>query len=668
MIVKHVKTLILMMGILMLAQPTSGQEPMGWEAFQELRKEAQQLQRDKRLDDARELHKRLNAAVLIMLDDPALSLDRKVTAGLIVADALINDGEYDSVLALLERLRALPDITAAGLAKIQCAFGDMANSQGFQSKAADLYEEALALPDLSAGDRFFVLGKMATYCWRSVRDPEQLRPVVERMLALNDPSLNVRNWLRILATMQPPSTNWQRPETVEFAWNHFLRYDGISAKDRVTAFAGLIEARVVLGMTPEAGQSAAAALADEELPVATRLMAELVRLGLDATAAGTAVQSTQVEAAKTSLQAEALDLYHALNGAAAALKTLDEGRIARGYAGQAEQLVARPKPRYLCRYVEQAPLGAAGWFASELLADPLYREARFLDYSQKDADALILDVNAEREVGAKEQDKAAYFEQTAFYMVYDKAGWHIFVLCGEPNLAARQANGESLGALEMYMAPTPDSPYYQWIVGLDDGETSTYDWSSPHAGFRSAKEYLQAETRILGDRIGVYLFFPWEMLYDKLPFGVESGWLFETIRWSPAGGLSWSGGRVHNTGKWGSIEWEAPPDDALSQLRLGLLRKGWQKYRKASKELVDNYWRSRDFGDPEFVSTRLDPALERFDQAGALLQQPEGLSDAEITRLASEMLPVWHSFEYWLAAERRDYLEQRLTAAEGDGR
>jgi hypothetical protein len=620
-----------------------------WAAFEALQKEARQLAREKQLDQARTVYIRMQERGQAILAGD-LPLERKLAAGLAMADILAEEGERDQLRSLCERLAQLPGITAGDRARILCVLGD--------------YEQALAIPELTSADQAFVLGKLGTHYWRSDRNPERLRPVVERMLALNDPSLRLPHWLRVLATHQHPNTSYRRPETVEFAWSQFLRQPGLSAGNKALAYAELIEAKIVLGKTAEALQLAAAAGGDETLPLVTRLMAQLVSMGLNAGDSPVAEQA--IDQAGAALAAGPQERYQALHATAAALKRHAEGHIARGFARQAAALAANPVPRHTCRFMAQPPLGAAGWLASDLLNHPDYRVGNFREYSQKDAAALATDVNAERVVGAADDKRAAYFEHTAFYMVYDTAGWHIFVLCGEPGLAGRMTRGDTLGSLEMYFAPTPDHPYYQWIIDLKDGKVSAYDWSSPHRDFRAAGPYLRTDTRILGNQIGVHIFFPWEMLYNALPFDTAGPWLFEVIRWSPAGGLSWSGGRVHNTGKWGEIDWQAPPPGQLAQIRLDLLRKGWRSYRQTRRQRVADYWASRDFGDPGFMREALTPAVKRLDDFGAQLESVDPPANEIVERLFREALGDWMAFDYTIAALRRRYLEQRFTApAEG---
>lgn len=620
-----------------------------WGAFEALQKEAQQLARDKQLDQARTVYLRMQERVQAILAGD-LPLERKLAAGLAMAGILADEGERDQLRILCERLARLPGITAGDRARLLCVQGD--------------YEQALAIPDLTSADQAFVLGKLGTHYWRSDRNPERLRPVVERMLAMNDPTLRLQHWLRVLATHQHPNTSYRRPETIEFAWSQFLRLPDISAADKALAYAELLEAKVVLGKREEALQLADAAAGDETLPLGTRLMAQLVTAGLQAGEAPMTEQA--VDQAGAALAAAPLERYQALNAAAAILKRHAEGHVARGFARQAATMAATPVPRHTCRFMAQPPLGAAGWLTSDLLNHPDYRVDNFREYSRKDAEALVTDVNAERAVEADDEKKAAYFEQTAFYMVYDTAGWHIFVLCGEPDLVGRMNRGENLGSLEMYFAPTPDHPYYQWIIDLKDGRVSTYDWSSPHRDFRPAGPYLRTDTRILGNQIGVHIFFPWEMLYTVLPFDTAGPWLFEVIRWSPAGGLSWSGGRVHGTGKWGEIDWQAPPPSQLAEMRLDLLRKGWRSYRQVRRQRVADYWASRDFGDPGFVRDALTPVVKRLDDFGALLESADPPTGETVERLFREALGDWMAFDDTIAALRRRYLEQRFTAPAGD--
>jgi hypothetical protein len=358
-------------------------------------------------------------------------------------------------------------------------------------------------------------------------------------------------------------------------------------------------------------------------------------------------------------------MYNALNGSAAAIRKINDGQVARQFSKFAQLLVKSPEKSYTCRFMDEAPLGAAGWLTSDIINKKEFKEIRFIDYSKKDADALIYDVNANRDVGSgMAKEKTFYFGNTAFYMVYDLRGWHIFVLCGERELEKKRINGGNLGALEMYFAPTPKHSYTQWIIRQDTGEIDFYNWNSPGKSFRLPEKYAKTETVYYRDKIATYIFFPWELVYDKLPFDSEEKWIFEMIRWSPAGGISWSGGTVHNTGKWGEIKWQAPSEKQLIKIKKSLLIKAWAKYKKTCKGIVDGFWAHKDLGDKDFLNEALLPEVNRLNKAGEKISKIDKLSNNEINFLFEKTIKDLYEFKYRVSEIRRIYLEKYLVAGE----
>jgi hypothetical protein len=260
----------------------------------------------------------------------------------------------------------------------------------------------------------------------------------------------------------------------------------------------------------------------------------------------------------------------------------------------------------------------------------------------------------------KEKEKAYYFDSTAFYMVYDPYGWHIFVLCGEENTDAVRLDGGRGSTLEMSFVPgTGDEAYRQWIINQVEDDCKVFDWNSDHRDYRSIRGFIQTETVVRGNDWGTYIFLPWEALYDRLPFDTGEDWLFEVIRWSPAGGLSWSGGRVHETGKWGTVKWQAPSRAALLRIKHNLVRKAWSTYRGMRNDAVW-HWRDSRIGDRAFYDACLAPEIGRLDKHGEALQHPEKLSPADVGRLFVEAVPAWMEFDYVVTDLRAEYLEERL--------
>lgn len=353
--------------------------------------------------------------------------------------------------------------------------------------------------------------------------------------------------------------------------------------------------------------------------------------------------------------------YTALNKAAGLMISLGYDKTAQGLISLADILYKPETKIYDCRYVENAPPGAGGWFTSEMLKDKENREARFSDYNKKSAAMLFADITAGRSAASgKKKLRDYYLHNTAFYMVYNDKGWHIFFLSGEENIEDILADGKSAGALEVFFTPGLNGEsYYQWISSLPDGKTSIYDWNSPHRGYRYLKDYFKTETVVSKKRIGTYVFIPWEALYDKLPLDGEA-WRFSMIRWSTGGGFTW-GGRVHETGQWGHIQWRKPSPEQTLKIKKNIVRRAWAKYNKTKKELL-SFWTDKELGDPDFYNQYLKAAVFRLDQPKGLMSAPDKLTGEQINELYKKYVHDWMEFDFMVAELRRGYLGNRLFA------
>ncbi len=351
--------------------------------------------------------------------------------------------------------------------------------------------------------------------------------------------------------------------------------------------------------------------------------------------------------------------YAALNKAAGLMISLGYDKIAQDMISLADILYKPENKIYNCRYVENAPPGAGGWFMSEIIKGKEKRESRFSDYNRKSAAMLFADITAGRSTASgKKKLRDYYLQNTAFYMVYNDKGWHIFFLSGEKNIENILADGKSAGALEVFFTPGLNGEsYYQWISNLPDGKTSIYDWNSPHRGYRYLKDYLKTETVVSKKRIGTYVFIPWEALYDKLPLDGKA-WKFSMIRWSPGGGFTW-GGRVHETGQWGHIQWQKPSREQNIRIKKNIVRRAWAEYNKTKKKLF-SFWTDKELGDPDFYNKDLKPVVVRLDQPKGLMDKPDKLTGEQINELFKKYVHDWMEFDFIVAELRREYLENKL--------
>ncbi len=351
--------------------------------------------------------------------------------------------------------------------------------------------------------------------------------------------------------------------------------------------------------------------------------------------------------------------YNALNKAAGLMISIGQDKTARDMINLADRLFQPENKIYTCRYVENPPVGAGGWLTSNILEDKKLRESRFKEYNSESAAMLFADITAGRSTApGKKAQKDYYLQNTAFYMVYNDKGWHIFFLSGEKDIDKILAEGKSAGALEVFFTPgLHGESYYQWISQLPEGKTSIYDWNSPHRGYRYLQDRLKTNSLISKNKIGTCVFIPWEVLYDKLPLDGET-WRFSMIRWSPGGGFTW-GGRVHETGQWGRIQWQKPSREQALKIKKNIVMRAWAEYNKTKKKLTA-FWTDEELGDSDFYNKKLKQEVKRLDGPEKLMKMPEKLTGKQISELYKNYVPDWMEFDFLVSELRRAYLEDRL--------
>lgn len=325
---------------------------------------------------------------------------------------------------------------------------------------------------------------------------------------------------------------------------------------------------------------------------------------------------------------------------------------------------ARVRNRYRCRFEKPMPLGAGGWAQSALIRDPSRREARFHPYPRGQEEMLLADMAAERAVDEKTQT-ALEGRDTAFFMGYDEKGWHMFIQSDEPNIeTVMMQEGKGGSSLEMFFAPGQEGEaYYQWIIRLGTGEVNLYNYNTPHRFYRNlelAPRGFRTETAALEKGWGTSIFIPWESLYDKLPFmpGNESAWRFSIMRWGPVS-LTW-GGKVHEPGRWGLIDWEPPsPEQRTAILRL-LVQRAWWRFQAVKTEAAE-YWQGSR-GDAAFYQQVLEPAIREQEQSGEQMKEVAQWTPERVEAVFGKQVPEWMEFRYRIEALRAGYLAEKLSA------
>lgn len=447
------------------------------------------------------------------------------------------------------------------------------------------------------------------------------------------------------------------------AYRQILSTGGEDSKQREEAYHGLMEVLGKKGDQDGVQKVATEMLNDKAVGADKHFEAQIILIGMKAVKSNTALNKDEVQALAKQFEKEGMkghDQQKALQNAAACFIRSKDNDIARAFVEMADAMVVKqPKKSYVCSFVDKAPLGAGGWFSSQILQDEKKLENRFDPYDKKSAETLFTDATVER-MTTEDKGIGYYQKNTGFYMVYDTAGWHIFVKSGEPKTEDFLADGGKAGSLEMYFTPgLENETYYQWMLDLPKSEPTVVDWNSPHKGYRSLKGVIKVDTVAQEKNWGTYICIPWEAVYDKLPFDRENGdWRFNCIRFTPAGGITW-GGLVHETGKWGLIKWEKPEATKLAEIKRNILRKAWAKYQK-DKTALQTFWEDKVLGDQDFYQKSLKPQIERLDKLGAKMKNPRDIPDDEVDRLYKDVVADWMEFDYLTSDLRKDYLEQKL--------
>ena len=440
-----------------------------------------------------------------------------------------------------------------------------------------------------------------------------------------------------------------------------IQLPAMPGKDKAMAYFALLPFVARNGDVKMLNKLLLAAATDKLIPPTARFKAKVILAGFTFPEKPETLQTGILRKLASGFKANEITPQLMLDAAmtgGSIFTILGDYKRARVYQTLCDDLFKKsPRKKYLCRYIPQPPLGAAGWFLSDKLKNKKFRESgRFVPYNQKDAAKLVSDINVTRMSKSNPKNKL-YFKNTAFYMLYDKAGWHMFVLSGEPNMEKILAEGKKAGALEMYFTTGKGEAYYQWIIGHPKGKLSVFDWGSPYRNYRKLADYLKTETVAYDNSWGTYIFIPWVAIYDKLPLN-GNDWPFGFIRWSPGGGVSWGeGGRVHEIGKWGLVEWEKPSPEVAGLIRSNILKKAWGKYKNIRK-VETARWKDPELGDPKFYATTLAPAIAELDKIEKRINSLDKMGSDEIKKLYEDAVGDLMEFNYKVAELRKRYLER----------
>ncbi len=325
--------------------------------------------------------------------------------------------------------------------------------------------------------------------------------------------------------------------------------------------------------------------------------------------------------------------------------------------------------RYACKFEKDIPFGVSAWSQSERVRKGIGKEVRFGPYKKGTAADLANDALVIRGGEASEKSDP---RETAFWQAYDDKGWYIYIEAKEPQIADllnRLPDPRSPGraeAYELFFSPGErDVPYYQIFINPYVGETQYFDWGIPSADYRSLKTETKVESLPLADGVGTFVFIPWSLIYERAP--IEGGdWRFNLIRWMPfskAGGVTW-GGRVHETGKFGKLNFQKPSQEQKLAIERRLLKTAWFKFQATANTLREYVsWDDAEVGDPEFYKKVLAPEIERLTAMGNSWGEPEQWT-AEQVKQGMAHLKDFMEFDYKVSSLREHYLKQKLFSQE----
>jgi tetratricopeptide (TPR) repeat protein len=575
-------------------------------------------------------------------------------AALTSARQKLQKKDYAGARQDAEAASQLARAPAETCAAFQC-LGQILEAAGDTTNARALYNKCLAIDKIAAGPRFSVLCAIAGTFQKEQNLPE-MKKAVEAVVAVKGSvvltSAAVRDYA-VLATAKGQS------EQALAAWRQILEMPELPPKRYAEAVFGALEILAAQDKPDAVRALVAEAGTNAQLAVGEQLLTRLLVCGLDASGKPGTLQGEARKATEafttTNLTAEVK--VKALGDAAKFFMKRQQYGVVREFIGAKDALYQQESPKvYACPFMDKAPSSVEGWMASALVKDPRNRESRFEPYNRKSADLLINDVRSERAVG---NDQVAADKETGFTMACDDRGWHIFVKSEDSEAEKVAAGLVAGGQLEMYFTRGYGEQYYQWLINLQTGVFTPIDWCTPHRGYRLMEGFCKSETLTLDKAIGTYIFFPWEMIYDRLPKDGDQ-WPFGVIRWTRAGGVT-SGGKVHEIHKWGKVQWSGLTPEHRTAIQRRLVMKALGNYRKVRTDLL-NTWKDDELGDPGFYKSTLLPAIEALDELGKKVDSP--MSPADIESLFTTAVPDWMEIQYKVAELRREYLLNKLHAGQ----
>ena len=575
--------------------------------------------------------------------DAKANRPQKIAALSRTANVLMAESKMDEARTEYGKIAALAGVTPGDLLNAGMSIARTYERQSDFAKAREEYAKASALDGLDAKGKAAALTALAK-TFKSDNDLVNMKKAMAAAAELT-PTLDhalIRDYALVAAA------KGDSKEEAE-AWARIMAMPNINNAQHAEAVFKTIDLLAADKRFEDAKKLATSAAADAKLTEEQKFLASLLTAGFAAGKDGS-VDAKSIPA--TSLDAEKqAKLY------AEAAKVFMRGRnydVARSFENKAASMFHdAPRPVYECRFMEKAPFGVSGWRNSDIVKDASRREARFEEYNKKAAALLINDVNVVRDVGAGDAKKS----NAGFYMAADARGWHIYVHCQDGQSEQVLAGLAKGGTLEMYFEPGEGECYYQWMITLPSEKTTFVEWTSPHRNYRKMDDYFKAEVAPVDDGFGVYMFLPWDFVYDKLPKEGDL-WTFGLVNWSRNGGFTWGSGQVHELHRFGKVKFTGV-DKFMPLIRRAIVMRAFANYQKAAASAT-TCWNDEVKGDQPFYENTLKPIIGKFDELGKLVRPEMTRTDADM--LFEKAVPDWMEFGYLIDELRAEHVKNKLFA------
>lgn len=183
---------------------------------------------------------------------------------------------------------------------------------------------------------------------------------------------------------------------------------------------------------------------------------------------------------------------------------------------------------------------------------------------------------------------------TALNVTCNADGWTFLLLCVAPEItgALARTNALPVPSIEFFFLPGDTDTHladahYHFYWG--EGEFAHYPWSVQDRTWRNMLGEIRTDCRRLPNGYLLRFTFPWEPLFDKLPFTdkADNFWRFQVVRWS--GGSVTFGGVVHQQSRAGYVRFPDFTDEQKAEMMVRLLEKAWMRFQNEKSSRPYNY-------------------------------------------------------------------------------